>query len=256
MISGLKCLVLCLTALVTCTQANCLIESYTIGIEEGIRFSNYDQIEELGSEQYVLKKFKTCENRREDIVGLQFTVVNKDDPADEVELEPVGDVTSDGLSCRNLKLSDGRIEKIRAGFNNTEKAITGIRYFKGVAFVKFGDMNGSEQEWYFDSDNELIGAHGYIKDGVFVNIGFVVHTTNDALCPIVEEPVIEEPVIEEEEEEPELVDETGEEEPIGENTEDPDTEVEEVEGDESSTEQSEGPTNEDTQSGQEGGEVT
>ena len=53
---------------------------------------------------------------------------------------------------------------------------------------------------------------------MFVNIGFVVHTTNDALCPVVEEPVVEEPVIEEEEEEePEPVDETGEEEPVGEN---------------------------------------
>ena len=213
-----------LTALVTCTQGNCLIESYSIGIEEGARFSNYEQIEELGSEQYVLKKFKTCENRREDIVGLQFTVVNKDDPEDTVALEPNGDVTSDGLSCRNLKLTDGRIDKIRVAFNRTEKAITGIRYFKGLRFVNFGDMNGNEQEWQFDGDNELIGAHGYIKDGVFVNIGFVVHTTNDALCPIVEEPVVEEPVIEEEEEEePEPVDETGEEEPVGENTEDPDS---------------------------------
>ena len=213
-----------LTALVTCTQANCLIESYSIGIKEGVRFSNYGQIEELGSEQYVLKKFKTCENRREEIVGLQFTVVNKDDPADTVALEPNGDVTSDGLSCRNVKLTDGRIDKIRSAYNSTEKAITGMRYFKDKRFIGFGDMNGNEQEWSFNGDNELIGVHGYIKDGVFVNIGFVVHTTNDALCPVVEEPAVEEPVIEEEEEEePEPIDETNEEEPVGENTEDPDT---------------------------------
>ena len=214
---------MCLAALVTCTQANCLIESYTIGIEEGTRFSNYDQIEELGSEQYVLKKFKTCENRRGYIVGLQFTLVNKEDADDTVELEPNGDVTSDGLACRNVKLTDGRIDKIRASYNRTEEAITGLRYFKGLRFINFGDMDGIEQEWTFNSDNELIGAHGYIKDGVFVNIGFVVHTTNDALCPVVEEPVVEEPIIEEEEEEPEPIDETGEEEPAGENTEDPDT---------------------------------
>lgn len=56
----------------------------------------------------------------------------------------------------------------------------------------FGANNGdNEQEWYFDSNNELFGAHGYFKDGLLVNIGFVVHTTNDALCLSVREPVAE-----------------------------------------------------------------
>ena len=59
-------------------------------------------------------------------------------------LEVFGDVESDGLSCRTMKLADGGIDKVRASFNDTEKAITGIRYFKGIRFVNFGDMNGNE----------------------------------------------------------------------------------------------------------------
>ena len=59
-------------------------------------------------------------------------------------LEVFGDVESDGLSCRTMKLADGGIDKVRASFNDTEKAITGIRYFKDLRYVDFGDMDGNE----------------------------------------------------------------------------------------------------------------
>ena len=114
-------------------------------------------------------------------------MINKDDFTDSVRLEALGDVESDGLACRRLKVSDERFDKVKVSFNDTKKEITGIKYYKGLRFVPFGEMNGNEEEWYFDDDNEPVGAHGYTKDGIFVNLGFVVHTTNETLCPVIED---------------------------------------------------------------------
>ena len=69
-------------------------------------------------------------------------MVNKYEPVDSVKLEAMGDVTSDGLNCRNLKLVDSLIDKVRVSYNSTEEVITGIRYFKGLRFVNFGEMDG------------------------------------------------------------------------------------------------------------------
>ena len=118
---------------------------------------------------------------------MQFTIANKDNVQDKVKLEAFGDVVeSDTVSCRNIRLADGRIDQARVSFNYTQRAITGIKYFQGNRFAPFGNMNGNELEWYFD-DNELLGVYGYSKDGVLGNLGFIVHTTNDALCPVIEE---------------------------------------------------------------------
>ena len=100
----------------TCIEANCLIKTDTYGIEKGQRFSNYDEIDQLGSEQFVMKSFKTCEDSREDMVGLQFTLVDKDDPTNTVKLAPMGDV-SDSLDCRELTISSGPIVKIMASYS-------------------------------------------------------------------------------------------------------------------------------------------
>lgn len=58
-----------------------------------------------------MKSFNTCEDDREDMVGIQFTLVDKDDDSKVVLLEPMGDVSS-GLTCRDLKLTSGPIPKI------------------------------------------------------------------------------------------------------------------------------------------------
>ena len=139
-----------LVALVTCTKANCLVELYGIGIEEGEKFSNYDQIEAIGSEQYVMKSFNTCEDDREDMVGIQFTLVDKNDDNKVVQLEPMGDVSS-GLTCRELKLTSGPIPKIQASYSDEDRAVNGIKYFnKANKFVEFGTVLGNYQEWVFD----------------------------------------------------------------------------------------------------------
>ena len=50
----------------------------------------------------------------------------------------------------------------------------------------------------------MIGAHGYVESGMIIRLGFIAHTTNDALCPVEEvEPIVEEeeevePIVEEE----------------------------------------------------------
>ena len=103
----------------------------------------------------------------------------------------MGDV-SDGLNCRVLTIVSGEIERIVATYDDTEEAISGIRYYKGLRFVSFGFLDETEKfEWNFDEQNKLIGAHGNIKDGLIVNLGFVVHTTDDELC-IVKETVVTE----------------------------------------------------------------
>ena len=38
----------------------------------------------------------------------------------------------------------------------------------------------------------MIGAHGYVQSGMIIKLGFIVHTTNDALCPGYEEVLEEE----------------------------------------------------------------
>ena len=39
----------------------------------------------------------------------------------------------------------------------------------------------------------MIGAHGYVESGMIIRLGFIAHTTNDALCPVEEvEPIVEE----------------------------------------------------------------
>ena len=64
------------------------------------------------------------------MVGIQFTVVDKDDETKVVELEPMGDI-SDELYCRVLTIVSGEIEKIKATYDEIEEAISGIRYYKG-----------------------------------------------------------------------------------------------------------------------------
>ena len=124
------------------------------------------------------------------MVGIQFTVVDKDDETKVVELEPMGDI-SDELYCRVLTIVSGEIEKIKATYDDIEEAISGIRYYKGERKVSFGfiDEEAENYEWDFDKQNKLIGAQGHIKDGLIVNLGFVVHTTDDELC-IVEETLV------------------------------------------------------------------
>ena len=200
----IRSLITAISALVTCTQANCLIETETYGIEKGQRFSNYDEIEQLGSDQFVMKSFKTCEDNREDMVGLQFTLVDKDDASNTVKLAPMGDV-SDSLDCRELTISSGPIVKILASYSQNDKAISGIRYYNSNTYVMFGKLISPYEEWVFDDKNVLIGAQGWVKDGMIIKLGFVVHTTDDSLCmveedvdvgPVVEEPPEEEPVVE------------------------------------------------------------
>ena len=104
----------------------------------------------------------------------------------------MGDL-SDGLNCRVLTIVSGEIERIVATYDDIEEAISGIRYYKGLRFVSFGfiDEEAESYEWDFDKENKLIGAQGHIKDGLIVNLGFVVHTTDDELCKV-EETIITE----------------------------------------------------------------
>ena len=63
----------------------------------------------------------------------------------------------------------------------------------------FGKLISPYEEWVFDDKNVLIGAQGWVKDGMIIKLGFVVHTTDDSLCMVEEDvgPVVEEPPEEE-----------------------------------------------------------
>ena len=135
----------------------------------------------------MLEKFITCQDRNKNIVGIEFTVVNKDDDNDSVTLETFGSVSLRRVTCRNLVLTDGRLDKISVYYDGTEEKISGVRYFKGERFVSFGNSDGVVKDWYFDSKNELIGVHGYLKDGIIVNVGFLIHSIDDAICQSFEE---------------------------------------------------------------------
>ena len=91
-----------------------------------------------------MQSFKTCEDEREDMVGLQFTVVDKDDESKIFELQAMGDV-SDELNCRVLTIVSGEIERIVASYDDIEEAISGIRYYKGMRFVSFGFIDETEK---------------------------------------------------------------------------------------------------------------
>ena len=120
-------------------------------------------------------------------MGIEFTVIDKDDNDNSVTLETFGSVSLRKVTCRNLVLTDGGLDKISVYYDSTEEKIAGVRYFKGERFVSFGNSNGEVKDWYFDSKNELIGVHGYVKDGIIVNIGFLIHSIDDAVCQSFEE---------------------------------------------------------------------
>ena len=101
-------------ALIGCIQAGSFCETKSVGDNQGEKFSNLAQIEELGSDRFTLKAFKTCENGSKNLLGIQFTIVDKDDETNEIELEPIGTIS--GI-CRTLTVEGGPIDKIKASYN-------------------------------------------------------------------------------------------------------------------------------------------
>ena len=146
-------------ALIGCIQANSFCETKSVGDKLGEKFSNIAQIEELGSDKLVMKSFKTCENGSKNLIGVQFTIVDQDDEANEIELEPIGVMSG---NCRSLTVEGSPIDKVKASFNQNKETVSGIRYFKGENFVEYGTVLNPFEQWIFNEQNQMIGVQGYV----------------------------------------------------------------------------------------------
>ena len=100
------------------SRANCLIESEAVvGQAAGQRISNKEELEQLGSEDYIIHSFQGCEDG-DKLNGLQFTVVSRWDSAYTVNLEPIGSLEG---TCQTLALTpSGPISDIKASFSRND----------------------------------------------------------------------------------------------------------------------------------------
>ena len=77
-------------------------------------------------------------------------------------LPAVGVLDGAGDICRELKLEDGGVEKMRASFHQEFQRVNAIRFDKGDKKLTYGNLleNGFI-EWEFSEESPLMGLYGH-----------------------------------------------------------------------------------------------
>ena len=132
----------------------------------------------------MIHSFTVCVDGGDDVVGIQFAVKEISDESNTVDLTPMGSMTGDCNTLR-LKSASGPIEKIKASYSTDEESVTAVRFYKGDIKKSYGVLERPSVTWEFDDTNKLIGVHGRLDGDTIVQLGFVTHTTDDALCEAV-----------------------------------------------------------------------
>ena len=129
----------------------------------------------------MIHSFTVCVDGGDDVVGIQFAVKEISDESNTVDLTPMGSMTGECNTLR-LKSASGPIEKIKASYSTDEESVTAVRFYKGDIKKSYGALGRPSVTWEFGGTNKLIGVHGRLDGDTIVQLGFVTHTTDDALC--------------------------------------------------------------------------
>ena len=193
-------------------QSACIIKSddYTgLWNPREEELSNQSEIEALGVGDYTLYSLTVCE-KNDKVVGHQYTLVNKSDDSDIVELSAMGRMRGD---CQTLILQ-GPIDKVRASFKDEDDSVSAIKYFRGRTSKQWGRASRDYQEYVFSAEQPVIGLWGRASSQKITQLGFLTISEDPNICPEpepvdeTEEPTEPEEVVEEVEEEivePEVV---------------------------------------------------
>ena len=128
----------------------------------------------------MIDSFTVCVDRGDDVIGIQFAVKEVSDESNTVDLTPMGSMTGE---CKTLTLTPtGPIDKIKASYSLNDGAVSAVRFYKGDIKKTYGELLKPNETWLFDDKNKLIGVHGQLDGDTIVQLGFVTHTTDDALC--------------------------------------------------------------------------
>ena len=109
-------------------EASCLRESEEISgfvFEDSTKFSNYDEIVELGASNYTFYSFTTCVNEDEDMIGTLYTL--SDSNGTNTNLTAIGNMTG---TCQTITLTGGPIERLKASYSTSSESVSSIRYVR------------------------------------------------------------------------------------------------------------------------------